>query len=330
MSGRMTLLDFAKSKKPDGQQAQVIELLEQYLPMLQDGPASPSNAPYGNRTTYRRTLPTVGTAKINKGVVRSKSETDQRQDSIGYFAGRSEVDVRIAKVEGMAAFANKRRSENAAFMEAMAQLVAQTLCYGSVALDEASFDGLVPRLGTINEGSSFITSQVWRNGAVGADNASVLVVDWGEYACSLMFPPNTVAGIDAEDKGEVSVNDDDGNPFQAMLMLFDWMVGLKVEDPRHVGRLGNIDVSDALLDTPTLQLIHTGLENVIGMMPEPGPNTRVLYCPKSIYIAFTRQARNKSNIHLTMQEYLGKLVPHFDGYPIRKMDRLSIAETLIT
>jgi hypothetical protein len=326
----MTLLDFAKSKDPNGQQAQVIELLQEYNPMLQDAPALAANAPYGNRTTYRRTLPTVGTAKINKGVVRSKSETEQRQDSIGYFAGRSEVDIRIAKIEGMAAFAAKRRAETAAFMEAMAQLVAQTACYGSVALDEASFDGFVPRLGTINEGSSFVTSQVWRNGASGSDNASILAVDWGEYACSLMFPPETTAGIDVQDKGEVSVNDDDGNPFQAALMLFDWMVGLKVEDSRHVGRLGNIDVSDALLETPTLQKIHTGLENLIGMMPEPGPNQRVLYCPKWIYIAFCRQAENKSNVHLTMAEYMGKKIPHFDVYPIRKMDRLSIAETLIT
>jgi hypothetical protein len=330
MSGRLTLLDFAKSKDPNGQQAQVIELLQQYNPMLEDAPAEPANAPYGNRTTYRRTLPAVGTAKINKGVVRSKSLTDQRVDTIGYFAGRSEVDVRIAKLEGMAAFTAKRSEENNAFNEAMAQLVATTAVYGSVLLDEASFDGFIPRLGTINEGTSAITSQVWRNGAVGADNASILVVDWGKYANSLIFPPNTVAGLDVQDKGEVSVNDDDGNPFQAMLMLFDWFVGLKVADPRHIGRLCNIDVSDALLEAPTLQLLHKGLMLLDGMMPDPGPNQRVLYCPKHIYIALLTQAINKTNVYLTMREYLGKMVPSFNGYPIRKMDVMLIAETLVT
>src|SRR5690242_20143086 len=202
----MTLLDFAKSKDPNGAQAQVYELMNQYNPPMQDAPAFPSNAPLGNRTTYRRSLPALGTAKINKGVTRSKSTTDQRVDTIGYFAGRSEVDARIRKLEGDAAFTSKRQDEDKSFEEALAQLVCNTIFYGDVKTDEASFDGLAPRMNALNAGTDLTASQVWSQATgqavVGGDGASIYIVDWGERATHLIYPPQSIAGLDVQDKGE--------------------------------------------------------------------------------------------------------------------------------
>jgi hypothetical protein len=327
----MTLLDFAKSKDPNGSQAQVYELMNQFNPCMQDAPAYPSNAPLGNRTTYRRSLPAVGTAKINKGVTRSKSTTDQRVDTIGYFAGRSEVDARIRKLEGDGAFVSKRKDEDSAFEEALSQLVCNTMFYGDVKTDEASFDGLAPRMGALNAGTDLTTSQVWSQGTVtGGDGASIYIVDWGERAAHLIYPPTSIAGLDVQDKGELSVNDADGNPMQAYVSLYDWFVGLVVKDPRHIARLANIDISDAALDTPTQGKLIDILEKIMAHMPDPGAAQRVLYCPFKLYSSFNKQARSFSNQALQIRDYLGRPTPHFYEYPLRKVQQLSITEATVS
>jgi hypothetical protein len=331
---RLTLTDLAKSKDPNGAQAQVYELMNQYNPPMQDAPAYPSNAPLGNRTTYRRSLPAVGTAKINKGVTRSKSTTDQRVDTIGYFAGRSEVDARIRKLEGDAAFVSKRQDEDKAFEEALAQLHCNTLFYGDVKTDEASFDGLATRMAALNAGADLTAAQVWNHASgqavSGADGCSIYVVDWGERACHLIFPPQSIAGLDVQDKGELSVNDADSNPFQAYVSLYDLFVGLCVKDPRHMGRLANIDVSDAALDTPLQGKIIDNLEKIMSYMPDPGGAQRVLYCPFKLYSSFNKQARSFSNQALSIRDYLGRPTPHFYEYPLRKVQQLSIAEATVS
>lgn len=325
---RLTLLDYAKSKDPDGSQAQALEILNQFAPVLQDAPAYPSNAPYGNRTTFRRSLPSVGTAKINKGVTRSKSTTEQKNDAIGFFSGRSEVDARIRKVEGDAAFAARRKSEDNAFEEAFAQLITNTMFYGDQKADEASFDGLLPRMGAL--ATSITGSQVLSQGSVsGGDGCSMVIVDWGERGAHLIFPPNTVAGLDIQDLGEIPVNDADGASFQAGTTVYEWFVGLAVKDPRRIARLANIDVSDAGVDSPTQGKLFDNLEKIMSKMPEPGGNNRVIYCPLALYPGFLKQARTVSNLALSMGEYLGKPTPMFWGYPLRRSDQLSITESTV-
>ncbi len=332
-TNRLNFLDFAKSKDPNGVQAQVFELMAQYNPVMQDAPAFPSNAPMGNRTTYRRSLPSVGTAKINKGVTRSKSQTDQRIDAIGYFAGRSEIDSRLMKIEGSGAFQSKRAAEDRSFEEALSQLVCNTIFYGDTKTDEASFDGLAPRMDDLNPGTSITGSQVWSQGSPGStDTASIYVIDWGADACHLIYPPESVGGLDVQDKGEVSVDDVDGNPMFAYVSAYDWFVGLAVKDPRHIARLCNIDVSDSKVAAPTQAggVLINSLEEIMAYMPDPGPAQRVLYCPTALYSSFMKQARSFSNQALSIQDYLGRKTPHFYEYPLRKVDQLSVTESTVS
>lgn len=331
MSGRMTLLDFAKSKDPDGQQAQVIELLEQYNPILKDAPAYPSNAPLGNRVTYRRSLPSVGSAKINKGVTRSKSATDQRVDPIGIFSGRSEVDRRIIDIEGMAAFTQKRKMETAAFTEAFAQLLAYNVAYGDTKTDEAAFDGLAPRTASLNPNTSRTTSQVHSMGTVtGSDGCSVFIVDWGEYACKAIFPLNTTAGLRIDDIGETDGLDEDSASLRVYAMLYDWYLGISVPDPRHIARIPNIDLSDSLLASPTQGSLIDKIRMVMDLMPVPGPSQRVLYCPMQLKTAIRQQAEAKGTVVMTVKEYLNEQVDHIDGFPIRSVEQFSTAEATVS
>lgn len=324
---RLTLFDFAQSKTPDGMIASTIELLNQLSPVIEDAYAEPGNAPYGHRTTIRTSLPTVGTTKLNKGTPRSKSTKAAITDSFGIYSGRAEVDARHKDVEGVAAYAQMRADEDAAFREALAQRVTLDYFYGDTKTDEASFDGLAPRMASLNQGTSLIDPQVWSMGSVsGGDGCSMFVVDHGENACRLGFPPNTVAGLQIKDLGDIPGQDDDGNSLQLGTKTYDWYVGLIVKDRRHMARLANIDLSDSLLDSPTQGKIFDKMEQIFSLMPEPGGAQRVIYCPLRLYAGFLKQARTVSNLALSMGEYLGKPAPMMWGYPLRRSDQLSITE----
>ncbi len=324
---RLSLLDFASSKAPNGTIARTIELLNQLSPVIEDAYAEAGNAPYGNRTTIRTGLPTVGTTKLNKGTPRSKSSKSAITDSFGIFSGRAEVDARHRDIEGVAAYAQMRADENAAFRESLAQTVTTNFFYGDTAVDEASFDGLGPRMAALNQGADLTAPQVWSMGAVaGGDGCSMFVCDWGEQALRMGFPPNTVAGLQIKDLGDIPVNDDDGNSLQAGTTLYDWYIGLIPKDRRHMARLANIDLSDALLDAPTQGKIFDKIEQIFALMPEPGGAQRVIYCPLRLYAGFLKQARTVSNLALSMGEYLGKPTPMMWGYPLRRSDRLSTTE----
>jgi hypothetical protein len=332
---RTTLLDYAKLTDPDGRPAQVYEVMNQVLTMLEDAPAYPSNAPFGNRTTIRSSLPTVQTAKINRGTPRSKGTWSQVTDAIGIFDGLSEVDVRQRKVIGDALFNAERYAQDQGFMEAFAEKVGNVLVYGDTAVDEASFDGLQPRLTTKNQGVDRTKSQVWSianvsgQAVVGGDASSIYVVDWGERGAHLIFPPNTGSGLSVDNLGDIRVTDKNNNPFMAAVTQFLWFVGLAVKDPRHIARLGDIDISDANIAAPLQGTLLNVLIDLLTEMVPPGGMQRVLYAPTRIHAAYWKQAVNKNNAALSIQDYLGKPTLFCWNYPMKRHDQISVAESAL-
>lgn len=329
-SNRATFLDLVKLQNPDGTLAKVAEVLQQMNPALQDGPMIAANSTVGNRVTIRKSLPTIQPAMINKGTPRSKGSVRQDVDTIMLIDGLSEADKRLIKVEGQAAVDNWRRSEDKGFEEAMSQYVAATLFYGSESTAPGTFTGLAPRLNTA--AAAITGSTVASMGTVtGGDGTSVYICDWSPDWVSWTHPLHSDGGgLEVENKGEERVLDAAGNAFYALVTAYNWFIGLTVKDPRHIGRLANIDVSDANLATPTQGQLLEALIDVESTMPDPSGGQRVLYCSRRLYAAFHKQAINRFNAALSIQDYLGKLVPHFHGYPIRRVDQISEAESTVS
>lgn len=327
---RISLFEYTKSEAPDGTQMDIAEVLNEVGPMIQDAHVKPSNALLGNTTTIRKTLPTFASVKINQGVDASIATTEQKVDTIGMFEGAAETDARLPGILGMADFEKRRKGDLLAFAEVASQVAHQYLLYGSTLTDEAGFDGFMPRLNSLNT-TDLSTSIVASMGSVtGSDGCSVLIVDWGENACSLLFPKNSVAGLETIDEGKVRVTDADSKPYMAYLTTLRWKLGLGVEDRRHMARLANIDTSDSLLVSPTQGNLYRELTKVINKMPDPGTAQRVMYVPIDLYTALWLQALEKSNLQLTLQEYLGKMEPHFMGWPFRKVQRMTISESTVS
>lgn len=339
---RKTLLDIMMGLDPNGNPALVMEQLARMWPMLIDAPAVASNAIMGNEVTVRTGLPTVSLVAHNEGIPTSKSSKTKRVDTIGFFGGRSEVDKKIAFTHGADRVKAEREKENEAFIESFGQTVMTYLLYGDENIDSRAFTGFAPRLGAL--ASSLSGSQVKSMPVAvsGGDGTSIYIVDWGARGAQLIYPKDgelsgsgggklAAAGLRIVDKGAIEVMDANNNPFDAYVTEYQWAVGLTVNDARHIARLANIDLSDANIASPTQGTLYDALSDLLVNMGDPSGMQRVMYCPRALYSAFMKQANNKvQNGGLTREEYLGKLVPHYQGYPIRFVDAIATNESTVS
>ena len=326
---RITLLDIARQQDPDGQIAEIVEVLSQSNPHLQDAPAYASNAEMGNRVTIRSSLPSVYWRQINQGVTRSKGSSHQVVDTIGMISALSEVDANLKRIHGEGKFNRVRWNEDKGFLEALTKEVANTLLYGNENTDPAAFTGIQPRQASL--ATAITGSQVREHhSGSGSDRTSLYVIDWHEDYCHLIFPEASKAGIDSEDLGKQRVTDADGKPFTAYVTEYTWMVGLTVKDPRHIGRLCNIDVSTALADTTFASWLTTSLTKLFAAMePRNGAN-RCIYCSRNIYAAMLLQVQQQSNVLFSWDEYLGRKTLHFQDAAVRPCDQMSEGEAEVT
>lgn len=323
-NGDLTLLDWAKRLDPDGKTASIVEMLAQTNAILEDMSWLEGNLPTGHRTTVRTGLPSATWRKLNAGVPRGKSRTAQIDEATGMLEVYSEVDVDLAKLNGnTAAF---RFSESTAFIEGMSQQMAETLFYGNN-IGGAEFVGLAPRYNTAVAADAPSAQNVVHAGGAGADNASIWLCVWGPQTVHGIFPKGSMAGLQHRDLGEDTVQDADGNQFQAYRDHYQWKAGIALKDWRYVVRIANIDVSDLNTGSAAdlIQLMIKALHRV--------PNLRAgrpcFYANRTISQYLDIQALNKTNVQLAMREFDGHFITSFRGVPIKTVDRLLDSEALV-
>lgn len=326
---RMNLMDVALRLDPDKKTvAKIVERLHQFNPMVQDAPAYPSNAPMGNTVTRRSSLPSVAFGRVNEGYIRSKSSTEQFTDTMGMILAMSDCDRRLEQIHGAGNIAQIRWGEDKTFLEAIAQLIATTMLYGNELTNEAAFTGFQARLETL--ATSITGSQVIAgyDTPSGSDYTSIYVVDWGEEGAHVIYPMAGQAGVRQKDLGVQQVYDSLSNPFSAWVTEFLITLGIAVKDNRHIGRLCNVDVSQAQADTEAT--ITYKMIDLFSAMPSPMGLSRVLYTHREIIAAWSKQTMRQQNVFFSWGEWNGEKTLMFQGYPVRDMDQMSKAESLVT
>lgn len=320
----LTLLDWAKRLDPDGKTADIAEILGQTNAILEDMSWIEGNLPTGHRTTVRTGLPQAAWRKLNQGVPKSKSRTAQIDEAVGMLEAYSEVDVDLAKLNGnTAAF---RLSESVAFIEGISQQMAETLFYGNN-IGGAQFVGLAPRYATAVAADAETAQNVIHAGGTGSDNTSVWLCVWGPQTVHGIFPKGSMAGLQHRDLGEDTVQDADGNQFQAYRDHYQWKAGIALKDWRYVVRIANIDVSDLAGGTPP-DLI-TLMIKALHRIPNIRAGRACFYANRTVSQYLDIQAVNKSNVLLQMNQFDGQYITSFRGIPIKTVDRLIDAEAQV-
>ncbi len=322
-----TLADIATRQDPDSSIAQVIELLNQTNPILEDMTWIEGNLPTGHKTTIRSGLPVGTWRKLNYGVQPEKSTTVQVTDTTGMLESYAEVDVDLVKLNNNeAAF---RLSEDRAFIEGMNQTMATTLFYGDASLDPEKFTGLAARYSQksgVENGENILLG-----GGSGSDNTSIYLVVWGPNTVHGIYPKGSTAGLQVKDLGEDTVYDANGGRFQAFRTHYKWDCGITLRDWRYVVRIANIDISDLTKNAASGADLIDLLAQAVEIPPNLAMGRAVFYANRTITSFLRRQIANKvAGSTLSMDDVAGRKVLTFDGIPFKRTDALLNTEATIS
>lgn len=304
----------------------VIDLLAQTSSILDDAVVKECNNGSNHKTTVRNGLPEAEFRKFYDGVSCSKGEYTQIEDGTGMLEVYSEVDKALADLN-----ADKNQfllNESQGFLESMNQTVEENLFYGSKQTNPASFDGLANRYNKISTDEKSIGNWVVDGGGTSDKNTSIWFVTWGDLHTHLLYPKGSSAGIQQNYQGQQTKQLPDGKMYEVYRNHFKWDIGLSVRDYRSTCRIANIDVSK-LGTKDAADLIDKMVDayNLIEDYCKTGKT--VIYCNRKIRTFLQKQAMNKSNVHLTINEYAGKPIVEFLGIPIKTCNKLLNTEAKV-
>lgn len=324
------LIDLYKSQDDNRQIASVIELLKEHNAILDDAVAVECNMGTKHRTTVRTGLPSVTWGKFYKGIPQSKSTKAQVDDTTGFVEGLSTIDERLLGISGKANAV--RLSEATAFLESIAQEVADKLIYGDDNTTPEQFTGFEPRFNAIS--GAVNGGQIVDAGGTGSDNTSVWFVTWGDNQCQMLYPTGSTAGVSREDKGSQRVTDSNGDAYYAMEEKFTQAAGLTVRDWRFVSRIANIDVSD--LQAGSVDIYKFMRQAFWKIKRHRIPGTRqAIYCNADVLEALDADSTpttstSASFVRLSPTEVDGFEVMGYRGIPVRQVDAITNTESQVT
>ena len=325
----MTLADWAKLKDPNGNTADIVEILSQTNDVLEDMLFAEGNLPTGHRITQRTGLPTVAWRLLNQGVAPSKGTTAQIDEACGMLEAWSEVDCDLAELGGDVN--GLRMAEANAFAEAMNQEMASTLFYGNSGTAPEEFTGLAVRYSDLSAPNA---QNIVAGGGSGSDNSSIWLVVWGENTCFGIFPKGSKAGIYHEDLGKVTVEVTAGIAGQRMRAYQDhwqWKNGIALKDWRYVVRIPNIDISALIAKSSAADLIELMIK-AVHRIPHLKGGKPVFYMNRTCFQMLDIQRRDDviTGGGLVYKDVDGHAIPHFRGIPVRTCDALTEAEATVS
>jgi len=313
-----TLLDWAKRLDPDGAIDKIVEILNQTNDVLTDMVMVEGNLPTGHRATVRTGIPEPTWRKLYGGVQPTKSTTAQITDTCGMLEAYAEVDKALADLNGNTqAF---RLSEDRAHIEGMSQKMARSIFYENEASTPEAITGFAPRFNSLSAENK---DSIVDAGGSGSTNTSIWLVVWGENTCHGIFPKGSKAGLQVTDKGQVTVENVDGNGgrMEAYRTHYRWDLGLTVRDWRYVVRIANIDVTALATVGNTKNLVQWMIE-ASERIPNLGIGRPVWYVNRTIREKLRLGILEKVASNLTWETVAGKRVMMFDDIPVRRCDAL--------
>jgi len=323
-----TLLDHAKSLDPDGQVAAVVEILNQTNEMLADMTFVEGNLPTGHRTTIRTGIPAPTWRKLYGGVQPTKTTREQVTDTCGMLEAYNEIDKALADLNGNTT--EFRLSEARGTLEGITQELQQTAIYGDTEVNPERFDGLEVRYNSLSADNA---DNIIDAGGTGSDNRSIWLVVWGQETCHGIIPKGSTAGIQVNDKGQVTIENADGNQgrMEGYRMHFRVDAGLCLKDWRYVVRIANVDRSSLAGDLSTGANLPNLMFEAMERVPSLDMGRATFYMSRDVRTIFRQQLANETKQSTLSYENVGGIRSMmFNEVPIRRVDKLAVDEARVT
>ena len=330
------LADILARTDPNGDIATIIEAAAQANSIIADGTYVECNDGSKHKHVIRTGIPEPAFRLYNQGVQPSKSTAVPVVDTCGMITDYSDVDKELADLSGNAkAF---RASEVVAKLQGFNNFVASNMIYGDTSATPEGFLGLSPRY---NDPSAPSGRQMVNATGSGSDNTSVWFVTWGGQGCNLLYPKGSKVGFQHRDLGEDTKDMGSGALMQIYRDYMAWNLGFSVGDWRANSRVCNIDVSNLTADAASgadlLDLMIDG-EELLDTSATMGVNmdgnlvtgSTVIYVGRTVAKFLRKQALNKANVELRVEEIAGKRFTMWGEYPVKRIDAISDAEAAIS
>lgn len=316
----LTLVDLLKQTAKDTVVSDIAEIMSENCDIIHDAHVMECNDGSSHKTVVRHGLPKGTFRKLYGFVPTEKSELEQVVDKTGMLEAYSVVDVDL--VDKAANPKQFRLNESKAFIEGMTQTAAQTLIYGSIADNDATFDGLAVRYDHLSDDKKNIGYNVVDAGGSGADNTSVWFITWGEQAVSIIYPKGSKGGLDHKDDGILTENNDKGAKRKVYQDHFKQDLGLSVKDWRSTCRIANISLADLKAGKISLlDLFSEANIRILKHRKKAGLKT-FIYCNDTLMSYFDKEVQKKDNVYFTVKEYGGEDIVHYRGIPIKCIDQI--------
>ena len=324
-----TLLDLARRQNPDGSIATIVEMLTQTNEILQDMSWIEGNLTTGHRTTVRTGIPEPTWRKIYGGVQPTKSTTAQITDNTGMLEAYAEVDKALADLNGNTA--EFRLSEDRPHIEGINIKLARTIFYGNEGTEPAAFTGLTPRY---NSASAENVENII-NGSAGStttDNQSIWLCVWGPNTGHGIVPKGSNAGLQFDDKGQVTIENVDGNGgrMEAYRSHYRLDGGLTLRDWRYFIRIPNISKAALTPDASGGANLPDLMFEAIERIPVLTMGRAAFYMSRGVRTKLRQQsAKAVKNSTLTIEQVGGVPLMSFHGIPVRRCDALAADEAFV-
>lgn len=319
----VTYQDWVAMKAPDGELLPVVELLQEYCPVIKDAVVLEANDTDGHTGSVRTGYPTGTWRLYNVGVQPTKPSQMTVRDTIGNYEQRSEVDKDIADKNGNTAMF--RLTQAAGHLEGIAQTFESVFWYGDSSTPE-KFIGMTPRFNNYLTAQN--SSQLIDGGSDTDDvNMSMWGLTWDPRFCHLIFPKGSQGGIRRENLGEGDALDSNAYPFRAYKELYKLQVGLHIPDWRRTFRVCNLKTASVLADS--VDLIKLLIKAIHKVKRGQGGGNKIIYCNPDIAASLDVKANEKANVLLRMKEFAGEEVLMFRDWVIRETDGLIQTESKV-
>lgn len=323
-----TLLDKFSAENADGSIAVIAEILNETNEIMQDWTMIEGNLATGHRSSVRTGIPAPTWRQLYGGVQPTKSTRATVTDSCGMLEAYAEIDKAEADLNGNSnAF---RLQESTAHIEGMSQEASSTLFVGNEAVNPERFTGLNVRY---NDLSAESADNIIDAGGTGSDNASIWLIGWGVNTIHGIYPKGSMAGLQHNDKGQVTVEDADGagGRMEAYRSHFRWDLGLTVRDWRYVVRICNIDRSLLTNTGATGAKLADLMFEAAEIVPSLEGQVRFgYYMDRTLRTKLRQQlAASTSSSTLVTENVGGVRATSFDGIPLRRVDALAVDEARV-
>jgi hypothetical protein len=316
---QLTLIELGK-RTNNGNLITIAEVMDETNDILKDAPMIEANQATGHLITRRNSLPTGTFRKLNGGVSAEASSTTQLTEPMFMLDALSKVDEKLVKLAPDPI--SFRNGEDMAFVEGLAQSIADTLIYGNMGTYPERINGIATRYNELSY------DNVYNGGGSGSDLTSIFIIQWDPvWGCHLIYPRGSKSmGVEAIDMGVELVDDSDSNPFRAYRTYFTSNMGLAIHDDRCVARICNIETAvGAAANIFDEDILIRALRN----LPHQGKGA-VIYANRTILAQMDIRSKDKANVNYGTGDIYGVPTTTFRGVPVRQVDAILNTETALT